>query len=87
MLLLDNKEFYFEVDTGSKISAVNKSFYDKHFSYLPIIRENNKFHSYIGQAIVSLGYIYVHVQYGNTAPVVLPLFIIENGRPPLLSRR
>lgn len=85
-LLVENIKVLFEIDTGSRISAVSKSFYDKHLSHLPITSDNNKFHSYTGDAILPLGRIVVNVQNGNeTLP--LPLFVIDNGGPPLLGRR
>lgn len=86
MLLVENVKISFEIDTGSRISAISKSFYDKHFAHLPINCDNNKFHSYTGEAIVPLGRIMVNVQSGSAA-ASLPLFIIDNGGPPLLGRR
>lgn len=84
-MLVENVKVTFEIDTGSRISAISKSFYDRYFSHLPITRDNNKFHSYTREAIVPLGHIAVNVQTGDAASY-LSLFIIDNGGPPLLGR-
>lgn len=85
-LSIEGKKVLFEIDTGSRISAVSKSFYDKHLSHIPITSDSNKFHSYTGEAIVPLGRVMVMVQCRDET-VSLPLFIVNNGGPPLLGRR
>ncbi|XP_060800357.1 uncharacterized protein K02A2.6-like [Amyelois transitella] len=93
-LLVNNKKVLFEIDTGSRISAISKSFYDRFFSSIPIIIDKMKLQSYTGDAIVPLGRIDVCVRCvgdDNTgrpsADALLPLFVIERGGPPLLGRR
>ncbi|KOB70119.1 polyprotein [Operophtera brumata] len=85
-LSIENTKVLFEIDTGSRISAVSKSFYDKHLSYLPTTSDGNKFHSYTGEAIVTLGRVTVKVTCRDVT-LPLPLFIVNNGGPPLLGRQ
>ncbi|KOB64775.1 putative tick transposon [Operophtera brumata] len=85
-LSIENTKVLFEIDIGSRISAVSKSFYDKHLSYLPTTSDGNKFHSYTGEAIVPLGRVTVKVTYRDVT-LPLPLYIVNNGGPPLLGRQ
>lgn len=75
----------FEVDTGSKISAISKKFYDKMFCKLPIISKKLTFKSYTGDVIQTLGYIPVTTTYNNKQ-LSLKLYVIVNGGPPLMGR-
>ncbi|KAH9628420.1 hypothetical protein HF086_015950 [Spodoptera exigua] len=75
----------FEIDTGSKISAISKHFYDNHFKHVPIQTKLLCLRSYTGDVIETLGYIVVHVVCGSKT-AMLKLFIIENGGPPLMGR-
>lgn len=59
LVIEKNIKVMFEIDTGSKISAVNKTFYDKYLSHLPIVCDNIKLHSYTGDAIIPLGRVNV----------------------------
>ncbi|KAG7304583.1 hypothetical protein JYU34_011548 [Plutella xylostella] len=85
-LLVENQSVLFEIDTGSKISAVSKSFYDQHLSNLTIEKDNIKLQSYTGDAIVPLGRVSVRVSCSGAGDAILPLFIIEHGGPPLIGR-
>ncbi|XP_013172204.1 PREDICTED: uncharacterized protein K02A2.6-like [Papilio xuthus] len=84
-LRVENIDMIFEIDTGSRISAVSKEFYDKYFYNLPITKHNIKLQSYTGEAIVPLGYVTVRVTSGS-GTTELPLFVIARGGPPLLGR-
>lgn len=85
-LIVENQKVLFEIDTGSKISAVSKTFYDQHLSNIPIEKDNIKLKSYTGDAIIPLGRVAVRVSCAGAAHAILTLFIIENGGPPLIGR-
>lgn len=61
-LSVENVQCKFEIDTGSKISAISKKFYDVHFSQIPIQNRILTFRSYTGDVIETLGYIVVRVE-------------------------
>lgn len=84
-LSVENVSVKFEIDTGSKISAISKRFYDKMFFKLPITNKVLTFKSYTGDYIQTLGYISVIVTYENNKSV-LKLYVIKNGGPPLMGR-
>lgn len=86
-LLVEKQSIVFEIDTGSKISAVSKTFYDQHLSHLPIIQDDIRLQSYTGDAIIPLGRVSVSVSCEGGEAVTLPLFVISRGGPPLLGRR
>lgn len=84
-LSVENVQCKFEIDTGSKISAISKMYYDDNFSNIPIQNRVLTFRSYTGDVIETLGYIVVHVKCGTEA-AHLKLYVIDNGGPPLLGR-
>lgn len=84
-LIVEDVSCKFEIDTGSKISAISKHFYDKYFKHVPIQTKLLCLRSYTGDVIETLGYIVVKVVCG-TKSASLKLFIIENGGPPLMGR-
>ncbi|CAK1602520.1 unnamed protein product [Parnassius mnemosyne] len=84
-LVVEKVTCKFEIDTGSKISAISKHFYDKHFKHVPIQTKLLCLRSYTGDVIETIGYIVVMVICGSKS-AMLKLFIIENGGPPLMGR-
>lgn len=84
-LSVENVSCKFEIDTGSKISAISKEFYNNHFKHLPIQNKLLTLKSYTGDVIETLGYIVVTVVYGSKS-AELKLYIIKNGGPPLMGR-
>lgn len=84
-LSVENALVKFEIDTGSKISAISQGFYDEMFLKVPIVKRILTFKSYTGDIIQTVGYIMVSVSYeGKKA--ALKLYIIKNGGPPLIGR-
>ncbi|KAG7295117.1 hypothetical protein JYU34_022067 [Plutella xylostella] len=75
----------FEIDTGSKISAVSKKYYDEYLSHLPLQNKLLILKSYTGDVIETLGFIEVEVKFGAQS-AHLELFVIEKGGPPLMGR-
>ncbi|KOB77920.1 Uncharacterized protein OBRU01_02927 [Operophtera brumata] len=84
-LSVENVQCKFEIDTGSKISAISKKFYGLHFSQIPIQSRTLTFRSYTGDVIETLGYIVVRVK-GVSEAANMKLYVIDNGGPPLLGR-
>ncbi|XP_048480662.1 uncharacterized protein K02A2.6-like [Plutella xylostella] len=84
-LQVENKLFNFEVDTGSKISAISKNIYNKYFPNKKIVNKQLRLRSYTGDIIEPLGYITVHVTFERHS-AKLDLYVIENGGPPLMGR-
>jgi hypothetical protein len=96
-LLVGDLQVVFEVDTGSKISAINEDFYKKHFMNYAIVESNLKLRSYTGESIKPLGVISVSARYCEERAAAaaagrsheargLPLYVIPGGGPPLLGR-
>lgn len=75
-----------EIDTGSRISAINEEFYKKHFGNKLISTDNLILRSYAGSRIESLGYINVKVCLGDVEADNLCLYVIKHGSRPLLGR-
>ncbi|XP_039764273.1 uncharacterized protein K02A2.6-like [Pararge aegeria] len=75
-----------EIDTGSRISAINEECYEKLFKHKEIVKDNLILRSYSGSRIDSLGYILVRVQLKSVISKDLRLYIIQGGNRPLLGR-
>lgn len=84
-LFVNHVKCKFEIDTGSRISAISKSFYDKYFNHIVIHKKNLILRSYTGDTIDTLGYIDVDVRFGRHS-AKLKLYVVENGGPPLMGR-
>lgn len=85
-VIIDNFEIKCEIDTGSRISAINEEMYTRQFSHKTIKTDNLMLRSYAGARIQSLGYIEVQVRLRDVEIKSLPLYIIRNGACPLLGR-
>ncbi|XP_022825572.1 uncharacterized protein K02A2.6-like [Spodoptera litura] len=85
-VIIDNFETKCEIDTGSRISAINEEMYSRQFAHKTIKADNLILRSYAGSPIVSLGYIEVKVRLQNVEVNSLPLYVIKNGARPLLGR-
>lgn len=83
---VDDTWLELEIDTGSRISAINKDCYDKLFKNKEICKDNLILRSYSGAQIDSLGYISVRVQLQSMVVDHLRLYIIPGGNRPLLGR-
>nr|XP_034837060.1 uncharacterized protein K02A2.6-like [Maniola hyperantus] len=83
---VDNNLLELEIDTGSRISAINEKCYEKLFKHKEIVKDNLILRSYSGSRIDSLGYILVRVQLRSMVAKDLKLYIIKGGNRPLLGR-
>lgn len=85
-VLVDNQELACELDTGSRISAINNEVYEDVFKNKIIYSDNLVLRCYSGLRIESLGYILVDVKLGNIYATQMRLYVIKNGSRPLLGR-
>ncbi|XP_039757341.1 uncharacterized protein K02A2.6-like [Pararge aegeria] len=85
LLNINNASHKFEIDTGSKISAISQQYYNKFFSIFPIQSKTLILKSYTGDIIETIGYILVDVVCG-TKSAKLKLHVVPNGGPPLMGR-
>lgn len=76
----------FELDTGSKISAISENCYKDLFHTYKIHSDNIKLCSYSGSNIEPIGYILVDATVEGVYENGLKLYIIKNGSRPLLGR-
>lgn len=83
---IDQYTFKSEIDTGSRISAINEDVYQQFFSHKTIAADNLLLRCYSGTKIESLGYITVNVKLGDVVANKLALYVIRNGGCPLLGR-
>ncbi|CAH0716736.1 unnamed protein product, partial [Brenthis ino] len=85
-LIVDKHLLEFEIDTGSRISAISQELFNKIFTQKTIISDNLLLRCYTGLQIESMGFIYVNVSLGSVKAEKLSLYIIKNGSRPLLGR-
>lgn len=89
-ILVNNISIDFEVDTGSKISAINERDYQKYFRSCHLSKCNLRFKGYTGGKILPIGFINTSVCYSSAGEKreahELPLYVIPEGGPPLLGR-
>lgn len=83
---IGNKILTCEIDTGSKISAINEDCYREMFSEYPLHKDDIKLCSYSGSSIEPIGYIIVCATIDKTVNNGLQLYVIKNGSRPLLGR-
>ncbi|XP_039759578.1 uncharacterized protein K02A2.6-like [Pararge aegeria] len=81
----------FEVDTGSKISAINEHMFKMYFQSCEVFECNLTLRSYTGNVIKPIGFIRVLARYVNCngeerTARALPLYVIPGGGPPILGR-
>lgn len=81
-IIVEGISLPFEVDTGSKISAINEQLYLKCFKNIQVTKSRLRLRAYTGSMIEPTG----PAGGGATTAHDLPLFIIPVGGPPLLGR-
>lgn len=75
-----------ELDTGSKISAINETVYRAMFSEYEIFYDDIRLCSYSGSRIEPIGFIVVNASIDNVYIENLQFYVIKNGSRPLLGR-
>lgn len=85
-LNIDGKIIRMEVDTGTAISCISKSTYDRYFCHLVIQPHKLCLTFYDGSKIRPLGFIKPVVEYQGISKE-LELFVIEGGTTSLLGRQ
>ncbi|KAF2882453.1 hypothetical protein ILUMI_23735 [Ignelater luminosus] len=73
------------LDSGSPISAINKSAYDEYFSHKNIEPTNHIFDGYQGDSIIPIGHVGLNVEFKGTLKL-LKFFVIESGQTNLIGR-
>ncbi|XP_074039513.1 uncharacterized protein [Leptinotarsa decemlineata] len=86
VLLINKKTIAMECDTGSPISAISNKFYTENFKNVPLLSSNLNLKSYIGNKLITVGYIKVEASYDGVTGE-LKLFVIKNGGPPIIGRK
>ncbi|PIK55509.1 hypothetical protein BSL78_07590 [Apostichopus japonicus] len=54
-----------EIDTGSGVSMIPISYYEKYLKHIPLLPGDKQFTSFTGQSVNPSGKVYVNVKYGN----------------------
>ena len=84
-LLLEGKPVKMEVDTGSAVSIISETAYNKLFQHLPLKPTHFYLKTYSGERLTLLGEFQVRVTY-QTREVHLPLAVAKGDKPVLLGR-
>lgn len=84
-LIIKGHDVQFEIDTGSAISAVPFSFYEKMLSNLQLMPFLSKLQAYNGGLIETSGYINANIIY-NGKSYTVPFVVIKSGCRPLIGR-
>ena len=84
-LLLEGKPVKMEVDTGSAVSIISETAYNKLFQHLPLKPTHFYLKTYSGERLTLLGEFQVRVTY-QTREVHLPLVVAKGDKPVLLGR-
>lgn len=85
-ILLQNKNFDLELDTGSAVSLISKKTYDEHFSNMKLQPCSLQLCTYTEGEVKVLGQIEVDVNYNDNAYGKLPLVVVEGKGNPLFGR-
>ncbi|XP_053618601.1 uncharacterized protein K02A2.6-like [Plodia interpunctella] len=75
-----------EIDTGSRISAINSDVYELMFKDSKLLSDNLILRSYSGSRIEPLVYILVNIQFKSVSANNVRLYVIKGGGLPLLGR-
>lgn len=84
-LLINNKFFSFQLDSGASISAFSEMFWRLNFKDCPLIPTNRCLNVYDGKKMFPLGVCKLSATY-NHVTKVLNFYVIKNGGPPILGR-
>lgn len=82
---IDGKTFKMDIDSGSAVSCLGSSVYDRHFKQNKLLQDNTILKVYNGNKIIPRGYFVTDVTYNNkTKPT--KFYIVDNAGPNLLGR-
>ena len=84
-VMLDQKSFKMQLDTGATVSILPKALYDQHFNQWPLCSTKIKLQAYNGVRIPVHGEVHLPVVY-EQQELVLPLIVVDGNGPPLLGR-
>jgi hypothetical protein len=83
---VNGKHLKMELDTGSARSVISREDFVKHFKGLKWEKSDITLKTYSGEVINPLGRVQVSVRLKEIEET-LPLYIVQNGGPPLLGRQ
>lgn len=84
---IDGSVVTMEADTGCLISCISYELYKKLFSHIPLCKHNLVMSYYTGETVRPIGKISPVVRYKKKTCKSLDLYVIANGRKPLVGRR
>lgn len=86
-LIVNDREFKMQVDTGAAISAISEACYKKYFANVSLKPSGILLQSYNKKEIPATGIIKVFVKKeSNAKPQKLSLYVIKGGGGPILGR-
>ena len=75
-----------ELDTGSALSIISNRDYRRHFNSLKLKETPIELKTYTGEVVKPLGVLNVTVKHKDQSAAKLPLYVVQNGGPPLFGR-
>lgn len=84
-VVIDEKEYSFQLDSGASISAVSENFYLSNFHNYAMISTDKVLHFYNGNEMRPLGIFQVKIIYNDMCNDI-DIFVIKNGASPILGR-
>ena len=75
-----------ELDTGSALSIISNRDYRRHFNSLKLKETPIELKTYTGEVVKLLGVLNVTVKHKDQSAAKLPLYVVQNGGPPLFGR-
>lgn len=82
---IENKPLKMELDTGSAVSIIPATTYEKLFKTKKLRKTDVILKTYSGEKLSPKGMLQVHVKYGEKTQE-LPLYVVNGNGPPLLGR-
>lgn len=82
---IENTPLKMELDTGSAVSIIPVSTYEKLFKTKKLTKTDTVLKTYSGEKLCPRRLLQVHVKYGRGTQT-LPLYVVKGNGPPLLGR-
>ncbi|XP_026327853.1 uncharacterized protein K02A2.6-like [Hyposmocoma kahamanoa] len=84
-VLIKNRPFQFEIDSGSTVTVVSEVLYKTHFKDVPLSNTMKQLMTYNGKKIECVGIFRLPISYAGQTHVIV-FYVIRDGGPPLLGR-
>lgn len=82
---IENTPLKMELDTGSAVSIIPVTMYERHFKDVQLRKTDVILKTYSGEKLSPKGMLQVQVQYGEKTHK-LPLYVVDGNGPPLFGR-